>query len=373
MFFTPQGIKFPAELSDILADILERELFSKGNQPFAELWKQLAIEKGIKQEGRAHYSSQKDFVQLYASYYLPANLLKASLVLEEAFLQGVDLMGPNCRWLDIGTGPGTALWGAHWWAKQREKQFDFLGLDQSTQFTTIATSLAQSLGAKQAKFEKAQKVLDRVDSYRPTVISFMNSFTEIYPTLKAKKEALQTIARKARASKQTIRLIIIEPGTMESSRALAEAKDSLDEHKILFPCLDNRKCGALERPKDWCHEEVACEFPDWLNKIGQTVNMKKDALIFSYLIVEFGSAPTSNTQARVVSQRLERKGQVECWICTEKGKVFARSQRSKSTVPQDPVLHCNRGDIWENWELGPKGDLLKASRLGVAESIFPTL
>lgn len=371
MFFTPNGITFPKELSLLLEK--ELELSPKSRQSLPELWKHLAVEKGIKQEGISHYSSQKDFVQLYASYYLPSNLLKASLVLEEAYLQGVDLMGPHCRWLDIGTGPGTALWGVHWWAKQRDKHFEFLGLDQSTQFTALATKLAHTLGAKNAKFEKPHRILDSIDFFRPTVISFMNSFTEIFPTLEEKKEALKSIARKAFAGKKNIRLIIIEPGTLEISRALAEVKDSLREQEdvsILFPCLDNRKCGALEKPKDWCHEEVACEFPDWLNEIGQSVQMKKDALIFSYVVIEFGKPAQSKDNARVVSQRLERKGQVECWICTQKGKVYARSQRSKATDPQDPVLTCNRGDLWKDWSLGPKGDLIGANRVSPEKSIF---
>jgi hypothetical protein len=125
----------------------------------------------------------------------------------------------------------------------------------------------------------------------------------------------------------------------------------------------------LANPKDWCHEEVACAFPAWLNDLGSEAGLHKESLLFSYALLRIGGEPAKLPEtARVVSQRLERKGQVECWLCTAEGKRFARAQRSKAA--DSPLFQASRGDLWADWELGEKGDLLAAAPRGKPESVF---
>jgi hypothetical protein len=114
----------------------------------------------------------------------------------------------------------------------------------------------------------------------------------------------------------------------------------------------------LANPKDWCHEEVACRFPEWLNEIGAAAGMRKESILFSYALIEAGGRALA-PYWRVVSQRLERKGQVECWLCTPEGKKFARAQRSKAEK-NSPLFTARRGDLWRDVSLGEKGDLLAA-------------
>jgi hypothetical protein len=169
----------------------------------------------------------------------------------------------------------------------------------------------------------------------------------------------------------------VEPGSRESSRELAELKDALQAEglgRVLYPCLDSRACGALRDPRDWCHEEASCEFPDWVNEIGASVGMRKEALLFSYVLIAVDEQPLPSTgKSRIVSQRMERKGQVECRLCLAKGKVPARVQRSKCTPQNEFFLESVRGEIWENVELAEKGDVNLATPLtsGIP-SIFQT-
>ena len=186
---------------------------------------------------------------------------------------------------------------------------------------------------------------------------------------------LTTLRGFSKADGKQRTLLIVEPGSRESSRELAELKDFLQERKlgrVLFPCLDARPCGALRDPRDWCHEEASCQFPDWVNEIGASVGIRKEALLFSYVLISATQDPLEPSQiGRVVSQRMERKGQVECRLCLPEGKRAARVQRSKATPQNEFALELGRGDLWQNLALGEKGDIESAeARLPETESIF---
>jgi hypothetical protein len=307
-------------------------------------------------------------------------------VLEEAFLLEQDVTTDSVRWLDIGTGPGTPFWGAAWWCAARGKKLDFTGWDQSAVFAEMAGTMARSspfgahakFFAPSGKNENWESVLRRE---APTHLSFVNSLAEVYPDFTARKKTvaqmLTMLRNFSRADGKKRYLLIVEPGSRESSRELAELKDAMQADRlgrVLFPCLDARPCGALRDPRDWCHEEASCRFPDWVNEIGASVGLRKEALLFSYALISADEDPLAPAQtARVVSQRMERKGQVECRLCLADGKRPARVQRSKATAENAFALELGRGDLWEETALAEKGDIETAkARIAAAESIFRT-
>lgn len=360
MFFAREEILFPEELGRALKPAAMPAALGR-------LWEKLAKGRGQVAEGEKHYSFSRAEAEAYASYYLPANALKTALVLEEAHLLGVDVLGDRADWLDFGTGPGTAYWGLAWWSAMRKHSLKFTGWDQSSLFTDIASRLnGRSPFPARASFiaggkEDAIALARRI---QPTHISFVNSIAEIYPNPSKRLEACRTLLRilgdaSAKDGKPRY-LLIIEPGSRESSRELAELKDAL-KMPVMLPCLGERACGALAKPTDWCHEEVACRFPEWLNEMGESAGLRKESVLFSYALIPVGG-PGPLGGARVVSQRLERKGQVECWICTSEGKKFARVQRSKAPAGAGLILEACRGDIFSSLDLAEKGDLESGSR-----------
>jgi hypothetical protein len=274
----------------------------------------------------------------------------------------VDVLAASSHWLDFGTGPGTAYWGLAWWAAQRGRSLKFTGWDQSSLFTDIASRLtARAPFPTRANFMAGGKedAIALARRLQPTHVSFVNSVAEIYPSPAKRLEACRTILRvlgdaSAKDGKPRY-LLIIEPGSRESSRELAELKDALGM-PVMLPCLGARACGALAKPTDWCHEEVACQFPEWLNEMGAASGLRKESMLFSYALIPVGTSAAVDG-ARVVSQRLERKGQVECWLCTSEGKKFARVQRSKAPADANLILEACRGDIFSSISLGEKGDL----------------
>jgi len=186
MFFARSPFPFPAELALNLEKViwpLER-LMGPRREALRKLWPKLAKYRGQIQKGESHYSFQRGEADAYAAYYLPANCLKVPLVLEECFLAGIDPMPEQeSRWLDLGTGPGTAYWGLAWWCAKRGKKLRFTGWDQSAVFQSIARELSagSTLGAEPFFLAGKEDPLDLIRKIKPTHVSFVNSIAEIFP------------------------------------------------------------------------------------------------------------------------------------------------------------------------------------------------
>ncbi len=380
MFFAREPFVFPADLAAALQASLwpegEPRLLEQRREALRRLWPRLAKGRGQAQDGEQHYSFRRDEADAYAAYYLPANCLKVALILEESFLAGTDpFPGEEASWLDFGTGPGTAYWGLAWWCARRGKRARFTGWDQSPVFQALARDLvAGSPFPTQASFLAGKgDPLELVRKNRPTHVSFVNSLAEIYPEpsrrLEETAKMLRELSALENADGRERFLLIAEPGSRESSRELAELKDKLQSSRhgrVLFPCLDARACGALVDPRDWCHEETACDFPAWLNELGAGAGLRKESMIFSYAFIRAAAPLEPGSPLRMVSQRMERKGQVECRLCTAAGKKPARVQRSKAHANNEFFLSSARGDLWKCMKLGEKNDVEEAEPL-VAE------
>lgn len=395
MFFLGSQISFPSDLEQSIRKALwanenpQAEVSSLGKS-LRSLWPKLAKDRGIN-ETSSHYSFQAAEARAYAAYYLTANALKPSVILEEAHLLGLDLFHEENKWLDIGTGPGTFYWGLAWWAKHRNKKCNFIGMDQSPLFAKIASQLAnQAKMGVPARFEIAEKNRDgssfdwitAIKKANPTHISFMNSVTEIFPSLEKRIEAIEkilgTMKEQAKRDGKNRYLLLVEPGSRENSRDLQTLKDHVTSNQfatVLLPCTSNRACGALKSGSDWCHEEVACEMPEWLNEIGMEAKLKKESLLFSYVLFSTqNEANLPSNLMRMVSQRMERKGQVECFFCTENGKERLRVQNSKVTNENNFFLRVNRGELFSKIDFTEKGDVIEATPFSQSknDSLFNT-
>ncbi|MCO5142141.1 MAG: small ribosomal subunit Rsm22 family protein [Oligoflexia bacterium] len=321
-----------------------------------KLWPLLALEGGVSEKKSEHYSLDKKLASAYMMYYLPINCLKAALILDELWLtHGMPLSQLNV--LDLGCGPATAYWGIAWWAKMRNLKLSYHGWDQSKIFTQLAyESTKHSAFQGNLSFSSEQNSISQlIRKVQPNLILFSNSIGEIAPNHEEKTNLLKQLLEQ----KNSPYILFIEPGTKQHSRALSNLKDHFLETSPLLPCLSRRPCGALTIASDWCHEEVYIQFPKWIEDLGKKINMKKSAMIFSYLLYGKHSNPLLDGSSRVVSQRLERKGQWECRICTEKGKEFIRVQKSKINEKTDFFPKLGRGDIWLKYTAQEKGDLVE--------------
>ena len=377
-----------------------------------ELWPALALGRGQTETGVTgaevrHYSGSKSCADAYGAYYLPSNAMKLPLILEEARAFGLPLGasgdGPT-RWLDVGCGPGTAFWGLAWWASQRGSPIAYTGLEQSAQFLALADALARALrgklpsgflGARWESFQHGRReniLTEKIRTLKPHVVSFMNSIGEMAPATEQRStwlgEVVDSLARVAKASDGDGAprwLVVIEPGSKAASRELLALRESLrarEDVQVWLPCLSARPCGALERPDDWCHEEAAMQFPDWLNALGADAGLRKEAVLFSYLVCSVGVHPATPAAwpvagKRVVSQMMKEKGLTHCFLCTAEGKRKARVLNSRSSPANEQFTGAVRGQVFSEVELGEKGDVESFVDAGATTeldvTVFPPL
>ncbi|MBI3544867.1 MAG: hypothetical protein HY075_16465 [Deltaproteobacteria bacterium] len=407
MHFLRRPFAFPAELDRAL----QRHFFGGAEpspaalKPLArsleQLWPQLARERG--QRASKHYSGARPSAEAYAAYYLPANAMKLPLVLEEARVFGLSIGAPagtRTRWLDVGSGPGTAYWGLAWWARCRGFDVELSGLEQSPEFVALAGALARALTAELAAGQPAPRwdvfrhgggkgasLVDRIAASKPHVVSMMNSIGEMAPDGAERGawigEVAGALAAAARSDGAPRWLVVVEPGSKAATRELLELRESLrsrEDARIWLPCLSARRCGALERPDDWCHEESAVEFPKWMDGLGAAAGLRKEAVLFSYLVCSFGVHPAEpagwpGTGARVVSQRMKEKGLTQCFLCTTDGKRKARVLDSRRTAANEAFVESARGQVFADVQLDAKGDVQSFTDCGAAGeadvTVFP--
>ena len=387
MFFWQEEFEFPEALSQSLvqalwecehADKIDARKISATAATLQNLWTKLALKRGQERgQGRdAHYSFDSKMTHAYAAYYLPANLLKVYAVLEEMRLLGIDLSQNSLSWLDVGCGPGTALWGASWWMNSQNSgagKLEYVGVDQSLNFTGLGSRLARtarfSAEWKTPKKMSAKVLAEIFQDKKSDVVSFVNSIAEIEADVPARtaftKALVDEMNSEAVRLGKTKWLIFIEPGSKNSSRELHQLREMLRTDprvKIWLPCLSGRACGAYEKPEDWCHEDISCKFPEWMNELGAAASLKKESMLFSYLVCSVGVHPEvlgwPDEGQRVVSQRIQEKGLTRCFVCTKNGRKGARLIHSRANENNEKFLQLVRGGIFTKLELDEKSSVL---------------
>ena len=346
-----------------------------------ELWPWLAQEAGAPR-GSDHYSLRQMMTRAYTAYYGPANAMKLPAILSEMEWAGLPLPSGDVRLLDVGCGPGTAAAGAAWWWGERGVKVSATGLDWSAEFLSLATAVLSALGARlqtqRGDWSKVGELQRVVKESRPQVVVASNALNEVRrgPGELASLWAgvLTELAVLSKRDKGPHYLILLEPGNRDAYRRLLQLRKALLEGALLppgvsltLPCLDHRPCGALADPKDWCHEEVPVVLPAWHEELGRGAGLFKESLIFSYLV--FAVLPDGVPAgfpvgaARVVSQRMEEKGLMKCYVCTaSNGKRLARVLNSRRTEQNEALAVCRRGEVFTTLELGEKGDAFVAMR-----------
>ncbi|MBL4636757.1 MAG: methyltransferase, partial [Kofleriaceae bacterium] len=148
-------------------------------------------------------------------------------------------------------------------------------------------------------------------------------------------------------------LIVIEPALRETSRGLHEVRDSLLQSgaTVFAPCTrTSSPCPALDDSRDWCHEDRAVVLPSRARQMSQTTGLRDGGLKFSYIVMRHSaealvSAPAGSAALRVVGQTQKSKGQKECFVCGELGRVRLRLLKRERSSENRVFEKCRRGDV----------------------------
>jgi len=339
------------------------------------------------------YLDDSTHASAYLSYFLPVNLSKVQVLLDELPNDNHEISDRPMVVLDLGCGPGTgALALLDWlWRRnpERAKSLSVLAADTSHESLQDAKRLwevyCHEVGISNGGLRCVEgnleyplkgdfgKQLVRGAPYDLMIIA--NTFNELFSA------ATDPSAERAEVVGQLLpflsphgTIMIVEPALRQTARALHQMRNHLLKQglcTVYSPCLHEKACPALDHPDDWCHEERPWRTPPMVAALDREVGFIKDALKFSYLLLRKDGrtiVPLSPKTFRVVSELRELKGEKRAWLCNETGRPEVGRLDRKASPQNAAVDSWHRGAIVQIERIVRKEREGKVSPVGRIES-----
>lgn len=377
-----------ASLSPLLLDTINQLVGKaglsreKGVKAIAGLSKLFTIERDMLSQP---YLDDPAFAAAYLQYFLPVNLSKIQVLLDE--MPAVESSG-RFSVLDLGSGPGTgALAVLDWWHQRKHSgTVSMVAVDNAAgalhQAERLWNSYLQAAGVTTARLHTRQTDVERGTWVEPMkkqapfdLIILANCLNEIYSSVRDPIPARTgLVAELLTLLPPHGTMMIVEPALRETSRALHQVRDRLLQEKrctVYSPCLHERNCPALVNFNDWCHEERAWQPPLEIQEIDEAVGFIKDALKFSYLLLRKDGKTIIERRSdvyRVVSELRELKGEKRAWLCNETGRPEVGRLDRKASPHNAAVDSWHRGAIVQIERIVRKEREGKVSPVGRIES-----
>ena len=339
------------------------------------------------------YLDDSAHASAYLSYFLPVNLSKVQVLLDELPNDNHEISDRPMAVLDLGCGPGTgALALLDWlWHRnpERAKSLSMLAADTSHESLQDAKRLweaycnetgipGQGLRCVEGNLEHPLKgdlgkQLVRGAPYDLMIIA--NTLNELFPAAtdpSAERAAVVAQLLPFLAPHGTI--MIVEPALRQTARELHQLRNHLLKQNlctVYSPCLHEQACPALDHPDDWCHEERPWQTPPVIAAIDRDVGFIKDALKFSYLLLRTDGrtiVSRSPQTFRVVSELRELKGEKRAWLCNETGRPEVGRLDRKASAHNTALDSWHRGAIVHIERIVRKEREGKVSPVGRIES-----
>ena len=356
---------------------------------------------GDKGPGNAYLDNQA-LRSSYLAYYLPVNVGKVQLLLEELRPLLPSFPDEEFRVLDLGGGPGTGALALLDWCRSQSRppitSLRMTALDRSGDALKLSAKLWQEytrqnhihaippLQTTVCDLERALpsvlRMVEVQNGYHLIIVQ--NVLSELFAgSSDSIGQRTGLINQLASCLAKQGSLMLIEPASRSASRALHQVRDHLlsgMSWSIYSPCLHDQPCPALSKPDDWCHEERSWHTPAWINQIDREVGFIKDALKFSYVILRKDGktlVPRNPDYHRVVSELREMKGEKRVWLCDESGRSEVGRQDKEGSPSNAAFERWHRGAIVRVDEIvrkERKGQPAMVGRIlssGIAEVIRP--
>ena len=330
----------------------------------------------------------------YLSYFLPVNLSKIQVLLDELPNDHISKIPDRpMAVLDLGCGPGTGSLAMLDWlwhrSPERAKTVSVLAADSSPASLQDAKRLweayCQEVGISTSGLRCIEGNLEHplkgdlgkqiVRGGPYDLIIMANCLNELFAT------ATDPPAERAAVIGQLLpflaphgSIMIIEPALRQTARALHQMRNYLLKQglcTVYSPCLHEAACPALDHPDDWCHEERPWQTPPAIAALDRDVGFIKDALKFSYLLLRTDGrtiVPRSPQTFRVVSELRELKGEKRAWLCNETGRPEVGRLDRKASPHNEALDSWHRGAIVQIERIVRKEKEGKISPVGRIES-----
>ena len=319
----------------------------------------------------SRYLDDPAHASAYHSYFLPVNLSKVQVLLDELPSDIIqETPDRPMAVLDLGCGQGTGSLALLDWlwhrSQERAKSLSVLATDASEVSLQDAKRLweayCQEVGISGAGLRCIEGNLEHplkgdlgkqiVRGGPYDLIIMANCLNELFSALvdpSAERAAVVAQLLPFLAPHGTI--MIVEPALRQTARELHQLRNHLLKQNlctVYSPCLHEKACPALDHPDDWCHEERPWQTPPAIAAIDRDVGFIKDALKFSYLLLRTDGRTivTRNPQTfRVVSELRELKGEKRAWLCNETGRPEVGRLDRKASPHNAAVDAWHRGAI----------------------------
>lgn len=320
-------------LSAELQDAIQRETEKVDHRKLAQATTQLT-----EHYKAADFSTPAVATAAHRAAYLAVRLPATYAAIRRIFAE-IKLRAPQeeiASLLDLGAGPGTALFAA---AEQ------FAQLRQATLIESDAGWLAvgkrltehsESPALRRAQWLK-QDLRSGLSCEKHDLVVISYTLGEL------PQAAAEAVVNKAWKCAGKL-LVLIEPGTRRGFAAINAARSALiaNTATIIAPCPHHFAC-PMATAGDWCH------FSQRVERTSQHRQLKGGALgyedeKFSYVVAAKSAARF--TGARIVRHPGKHSGHVKLALCTAEGKIENRTVTRSSKEAYKRARQAEWGDLW---------------------------
>lgn len=268
----------------------------------------------------------------YLATRMPATYAAITATLKELSFQLPDITLASM--LDLGTGPGTALWAA----TQLYPELTKLTLvDQDRELLALGEKLAAT--SEPASDRHIAWLWSDISQDRPwpshdlVTISYALGELDMATQSQLLKNAWQAASQF---------LIVIEPGTTAGFNNILAARSQIlaAGGNLIAPCPHSQACPLAG---DWCH------FVQRLERSSRHRQAKLGELAyedekFSYLIA--AKSHISNVSARIVRRPVVKIGHIHLDLCTQQGQYLHQIVAKRERERFKQARKASWGDSW---------------------------
>ncbi|NGX56530.1 MAG: hypothetical protein K1060chlam5_00773 [Candidatus Anoxychlamydiales bacterium] len=264
----------------------------------------------------------------YITFRMPATFKAIEYCLNQ--LKNLQLNTKINTVLDLGSGPGTALYAY----LSVFKSFDKMTLvERDTEFVQISKDLSKDIKElKKVFFVQMDLIAYKDYDHDLIIVSYVLNELKIYQIDKILKNFIKSKAKV---------IVFIEPGTKYGFNNIRYLHDKIikNDLKIIAPCPNNFKCPM---PKDdWCHFFVRLDRSKCHKYIKKGTLSFEDEK-FSYLIVT--KKDSKPYKARVLLNPKKKDSKMLLNLCQD-GKVFQNQIDKKDLKNYKISKKIKWGDI----------------------------
>jgi ribosomal protein RSM22 (predicted rRNA methylase) len=320
-------------LSAELQDAIQRETGKVDRRKLAQATAQLT-----EHYKAADFSTPAVASEAHRAAYLAVRMPATYAAISRVFAE-IKLRAPQdeiASLLDLGAGPGTALFAAG-------QQFP-----QLRQATLIEADAGWIAVGKRLAEQSESPIVQQAQWLRQDLRSGLaceehDLVVVSYMLGELPQAAAEAVLNKAWKCAGKL-FVLIEPGTRRGFAAINAARSSLiaNAAAILAPCPHHSTC-PMAAAGDWCH------FSQRVERTSQHRQLKGGALgyedeKFSYLVATKSAAQA--TEARIVRHPGKHSGHVQLALCTAAGQIENRTITRSSKEAYKRARKAEWGDLW---------------------------